>query len=188
MNLPNRITIGRLVSVPFFAAALLIYRSAGGSLYYGAALAVFTLAVISDGLDGYLARSRNQQTRLGSLLDPLADKLLLDTSLVILALGVRNLYRVPAWFVLIVVVRDLILFGLALRCYPRWARGEVRIRPNIWGKTSAVTVMILVIWILLHPSGPPPVVTGIALYLATILTVVAGALYLAEILRSAPRK
>ncbi len=188
MNLPNRITVGRLASVPFFAAALLLYGSTGEAAYYGGALVIFSLAVISDGLDGYLARSRNQQTRLGSLLDPLADKLLLDCALVILALGVRALYRVPAWFVLIVIVRDLILLGVAVRCYPRWTRGEVQIRPNIWGKTSAVMVMALVIWVLVHPAGPPPVPTGIALGLAAVLAVAVGILYLAQALRPAPER
>jgi CDP-diacylglycerol---glycerol-3-phosphate 3-phosphatidyltransferase len=186
MNLPNKITIGRLAAAPFFATALLLYRSTGEIAYYWAAVAIFILAVISDGLDGYLARSRNQQTRLGTLLDPLADKFLLDCALVILALGVRGLYRVPVWFVLVVFVRDLILLGLAIRCYPRWTRGEVRIRPSAWGKTSAVLVMAIVIWVLLHPSGPPPVPTRIALGLTAILSVIAGCLYLRDALSPRP--
>jgi len=188
MNLPNKITVSRLAAVPIFAAALLLYGSTGEAAYYWAALAVFFLAVISDGLDGYLARSRNQQTRLGTLLDPLADKILLDTGLVILALGVGSLYRIPAWFVLVVVVRDLILLGLAIRCYPRWVRGEVRIRPNAWGKTSAVLVMAIVIWVLIHPSGPPPVPTRIALFLAAILTSAAGCSYLRDVRNPAPSR
>lgn len=188
MNLPNKITVGRLAAVPFFAALLLLYGRTEDGFYYWAALALFVLAVTSDGLDGYLARSRGQQTRLGTLLDPLADKLLLDTSLVILAAGVGKLYRIPVWFPVVVIARDLILFVLSIRFYTRWTRGEVRIRPNAWGKTSAVMVMAIVIWVLLHRDGPPETVTRIALYLAGLLTAVSGALYLADVTRRAPAR
>jgi len=197
VNLPNKITVGRLAAVPFFAALLLLYDRTGDGGYYWAALVVFVLAVTSDGVDGYLARSRGQQTRLGTLLDPLADKLLLDTSLVILALlldtslvilatGVGDLYRIPVWFPVVVIARDLILLVLSVRFYARWTRGEVRIRPNAWGKTSAVMVMAIVIWILLHRAGPPETVTRIALYLAGLLTAVSGVLYLADVTRRNP--
>jgi len=186
VNLPNKITVGRLAAVPFFAALLLLYDRTGDGGYYWAALVVFVLAVTSDGVDGYLARSRGQQTRLGTLLDPLADKLLLDTSLVILATGVGDLYRIPVWFPVVVIARDLILLVLSVRFYARWTRGEVRIRPNAWGKTSAVMVMAIVIWILLHRAGPPETVTRIALYLAGLLTAVSGVLYLADVTRRNP--
>ncbi|MDP8237391.1 MAG: CDP-diacylglycerol--glycerol-3-phosphate 3-phosphatidyltransferase [Candidatus Erginobacter occultus] len=184
MNLPNQITIGRLAAVPFFAAALLLYGRTGNPVYYGAALVIFVLAVISDGLDGYLARSRNQQTRLGTFLDPLADKFLLDCALVILALGMGNLYRIPAWFAGVVIARDLVLLALAIRFHSRWDRGEVRIRPSIWGKTSAVLVMAIVIWVLIHPSGPPLMITRFALYLTAGLTVVSGVLYFLDVRRA----
>lgn len=186
MNLPNKITLGRLAAIPFFAAALIRYGRTGEAMFYVATLAIFLLAVVSDGLDGYLARSRNQQTRLGAFLDPLADKLLLDCALVILALGVGKLYRMPAWFVLVVIIRDLILLGLAVRFYPRWIRGKIRIRPSIWGKTSAVMVMATVIWVLLHPSGAAPAATGAALYLTAGLTVISGILYLVDVSRPVP--
>ncbi len=186
MNLPNKITVCRLAAVPFFAALLLLYGRTGDGFYYWAALALFVLAVTSDGLDGYLARSRGQQTRLGTLLDPLADKFLLDTSLVILAAGVGELYRIPVWFPVVVIARDLILLVLSIRFYTRWTRGEVRIRPNAWGKTSAVMVMAIVIWVFLHRDGPPEIITRIALYLAGLLTAVSGALYLADATRRDP--
>ncbi len=171
--------------MPFFAAALLLYGRTGEGVYYGAALVIFILAVISDGLDGYLARSRNQQTRLGTFLDPLADKLLLDCALVILVLGVGDLYRIPAWFAGVVIARDLVLLVLAIRFHSRWNRGEVRIRPSVWGKTSAVMVMAIVIWVLSQPSGPPEMVTRAALYLAAALTVISGIFYLADVVRTA---
>lgn len=184
MNLPNQITLGRLVAVPFFAAALLLYGRFGDPAYYGSAIVIFFLAVISDGLDGYLARSRNQQTRLGTFLDPLADKLLLDCALVILALGLRDFYRIPAWFPGLVIARDLVLLVLAIRLYPRWTRDEIRIRPNAWGKTSAVMVMAIVLWILIHPSGVPQPVTRIALYLTAGLTVISGIFYFSDAVRT----
>ena len=185
MNLPNQITIGRLALVSFFAAALLIYGRTGDLTYYWAALIIFALAVISDGVDGYLARSQGQQTRLGTFLDPLADKLLLDCALVILALGVRDLYLIPVWFVVLVIARDLIRLVLAVRLYFRWTKGEVRIRPNAWGKTSAVMVMAIVLWVLIHPSGSPQLITQISLFLAAGMTVISGAIYLTDVIRMA---
>ncbi len=172
-----------MAAIPFFAAALLIYDATETAAIYWVALGIFILAVISDGLDGYLARSRNQKTRLGSLLDPLADKLLVNTALIILARGVGELYRIPSWFVGIVILRDLLLLSLALRFYRGWTRGNIQIRPNAWGKTSAVTVMALVIWVLLHRGGSPADPTRIFIFLAAALTITSGFLYLGEVLR-----
>ncbi len=184
MNLPNRITIARLAVCPFFIGALLLYGHSGHEIYYAVALSLFTLAAVSDGLDGYLARSRNQRTQLGALLDPLADKILLDSTVIVLAVGIGNLYRIPVWFVLIILCRDFILLFLSLCLFQRWSRGEVKITPNLWGKTSAVLLMATVIWILLHPYRPQTELIRFSLY-ATALTVgVSGVTYLIGTLKA----
>ena len=133
MNLPNKITIGRLAAVPFLLAALLLYGHSGVAWYYGVALLIFGLAAVSDGLDGYLARTRDQKTRLGTLLDPLADKVLLDSTIIVLAIGIGGMYRIPVWFVLIVLCRDLILLAISLCLFKRWSQGIIQIKPNWWG-------------------------------------------------------
>ncbi len=178
MTLPNKITIGRLIAVPFLLAALLLYGRTGLAWYYGAALVIFALAAVSDGLDGYLARSRDQKTQLGTLLDPLADKVLLDSAIIILASGIGVMYQIPVWFVLIVLCRDLILLAISLCLFKRWSQGTIQITPNWWGKTSAVLLMITVVLILLHPHQPPAALIRISIYLTTLLTVISGITYL----------
>ncbi|MCH7646671.1 MAG: CDP-alcohol phosphatidyltransferase family protein, partial [Nitrospinae bacterium] len=104
MNLPNGITLLRILVIPFFVM-LLIYGMAGW------ALGVFILTAITDAIDGYIARTRKQRTPLGEVLDPLADKLLLTTAFITLA----YLRILPAWLAILVVSRDVILvFGSLL--------------------------------------------------------------------------
>ena len=94
MNLPNYITLARVVLIPFFID-FMIYG------YYGPALAVFVVACVTDALDGMIARITNQKTELGAFLDPMADKLLIISAFVTLAL----LGMLPGWLVIIVVSR-----------------------------------------------------------------------------------
>jgi cardiolipin synthase (CMP-forming) len=183
MNLPNKITIARLAATPFFAASLICYGNTGSIGYYIGALVIFTLAAVSDGVDGYLARSRNQQTRLGTILDPLADKVLFNTTIIILSIGVGNFYRIPVWLVLIVICRDLLLVTISICLYRRWSEGSIQVRPNWMGKTSAVLLMGTVIWIILHPDQPPPVITGIGIYLTALFTVLSGITYLTSTIK-----
>jgi cardiolipin synthase len=98
VNLPNTITLFRILCVPVFVDLLVYGR-------FGYALAVFLAAVVSDGLDGLIARLFNQRSRLGMYLDPLADKVLLTSAFITLSI----LRRVPIWLTTIVVSRDLIL-------------------------------------------------------------------------------
>lgn len=100
MNIPNIITILRILLVPLLAIFLLEEK-------FAPALLVFLVAGVSDGLDGLLARLLRQQTRLGAILDPLADKALLVTAFVLLAV----LQTVPAWLAVLVVSRDLLILG-----------------------------------------------------------------------------
>ena len=100
MSLPNFITLGRLLAVP-----LLIWLILDGALF--AAFAVFVLAGISDGIDGYIAKRWGQRTELGALLDPLADKTLLVA--IYVTLGIAG--YLPAWLVILVCFRDLLIVG-----------------------------------------------------------------------------
>lgn len=179
MNLPNKITFGRLAAIPFILVLLLLYDRTGLIWYYISVLVVYSLSVVSDGVDGYLARSRNLQTRLGTLLDPLADKLLLDSLIILLACGIRGMFQIPVWFVLIVLCRDGILFTVAICLYKHWSWGVMQIKPNWWGKTSAVLLMITVVLTLLQPCYQPlKTLIGISIYITALLTIVSGVTYL----------
>src|SRR5512142_1236537 len=100
LTLANRLTILRILMVPAITV-LLLYRQ------LVAGLALFVLAGITDGLDGFVARTRGQKSSLGMVLDPLADKLLLTSTLVVLTI----LKELPRWLTVIVVSRDVILIG-----------------------------------------------------------------------------
>ncbi|MEA1926718.1 MAG: CDP-alcohol phosphatidyltransferase family protein [Candidatus Auribacterota bacterium] len=179
MNLPNKITIGRLIAVPFILGLLLLYDRSGRIGYYITVLIIYSLCAVSDGVDGYLARSRNLQTQLGTLLDPLADKVLLDSLIILLACGIRGMFHIPVWFVLIVLCRDLILLTIALFLRKHWSRGVMKIKPNWWGKTSAVLLMTTVVLTLLQPCYQPlEIAIKITLYLTAVFTIIAGITYL----------
>jgi len=171
MNLPNKITVSRFAAAPLFLAFLIRYHRTGVSGYYLAALAVFTLAAISDGLDGYLARTRNQRTRLGAFLDPLADKFFLNSAIVALSLGITPFFRVPAWFAILVISRDLLIVGGALVI--RLFKGGVEIVPNWWGKSAAVLQMASVIWILLKIPFP-----DLIIFATAAITLISGITYI----------
>jgi cardiolipin synthase len=123
LNLPNLVTLSRVLAAPLAAALIL-------SGAYGWALALLVAAGTTDSIDGWLARRSGGSTRFGAYLDPIADKILLVT--VYLSLGAAGL--VPAWLVMIVIGRDLLILlvaGLALL-----ATGQRRFDPSVWGKLS----------------------------------------------------
>lgn len=149
MSLPNKISILRILLVPFFAASLLYYRPGQEGLRF-VALGIFVLAVLTDMVDGNIARAKGDKTKLGTFLDPIADKLLLITAFVFLSLIVRfpSGVRMPIWVPLIVISRDIILvLGAALI---HMVTGNLQIQPTSLGKLAAVLQMATIISVLLQ--------------------------------------
>ena len=145
MTTANKITVVRILMVPFFIVQLMYYAQKGNELHRLLAILAFALAAISDGLDGYIARHYNQRSELGAVLDPLADKLLLVSGIVLLSLNNGPLLpRIPLWLTVTILSRDaLLLIGLALL---RYLHCKVVIRPVFIGKIATVLQMICVIW------------------------------------------
>ncbi len=166
MNLPNALTLLRIFLVPVLVVVLL--TRAEGGLYLGAG--IFGLAVLTDYLDGYFARRRNQVTRLGILLDPIADKLL--TAAAFLSLVEMGL--VPAWMVMIIVGREIAVTGLR-----NVAAGRgVLIPASRLGKGKMVSQVVAIFLLLL--SRPFPILRGpalVVLWVVTGLTVISGVDY-----------
>lgn len=158
--LPNLITLLRFLLVPPVAWLIL-------TEIYGTALLLFVLAGASDALDGFLARRFAWDSRLGALLDPLADKLLLVISCVCLSL----VGLIPWWVALVVLARDVLIVAGAI-CY-RWRVGFLEIRPSRLGKLSTFLQTALVSVVLLQASLLP---ASAALLLPLILLVVLGSL------------
>lgn len=148
MTTANKITILRILLVPFFVAQLLYYASDADERYRLLALISFVTAAVLDAVDGYIARRYHQQTELGALLDPLADKLLVVSGLVILSFDHRPLLtQLPLWLVITAFSRDvIILVGMAVIHY---TCGKVTVRPHWIGKIATVFQMITITWALL---------------------------------------
>jgi len=141
----NKITVIRILMVPFFIVQLMYYAESGNEVNWLLAILLFGIEAISDGLDGYIARRYNQRSDLGAVLDPLADKLLLLSGIVLLSLNNGPvLPRIPLWLTVTILSRDVLLvIGLALL---RYLNCTVVIRPVFVGKVATVLQMICVIW------------------------------------------
>jgi cardiolipin synthase (CMP-forming) len=180
MTTANKITILRILLVPFFIVQVLYYADAtteaAREWYRLAALLTFALAALSDGLDGYIARRYNQRSELGAILDPLADKLLLVSAIVLLSRHDKpSLDRIPFWFTMTVIGRDVILLiGLIVIHY---TCGAVKVKPHWIGKIATVLQMTVVLWILLKwPSHG----LRIGIWGAGACTAISGLLYVFE--------
>ncbi|GIT05746.1 MAG: hypothetical protein CM1200mP29_11570 [Verrucomicrobiota bacterium] len=109
MTIPNYISIFRLMLVPVFVISLLDFADTGAELSWWTAVGAFLVAVVSDGVDGYIARRFKQRSELGAFLDPMADKLLLVSGLVVLSFSSEHLPQLPVWMIGMVFGRDLFL-------------------------------------------------------------------------------
>jgi CDP-diacylglycerol--glycerol-3-phosphate 3-phosphatidyltransferase len=154
LTLANRITLGRFLLIPIFILLTLYYmdgvrREEPDDLLRWGALMTFIITCVTDALDGYFARSRGERTRLGALLDPLADKSLLLSALILLTgpWG-RDCFdpHLPLWYVLLVISRDVILVAGAIVIH--FALGHADVRPRLSGKASTFFQMGLIVWIL----------------------------------------
>ncbi|HDP16329.1 MAG TPA: CDP-diacylglycerol--glycerol-3-phosphate 3-phosphatidyltransferase [Candidatus Omnitrophica bacterium] len=143
MNLANKITIFRILLVPFFIASILYYGET--RLYFRfIALAIFAIASLTDAIDGGIARSRGQVTDLGIILDPVADKLLISSAFISLSV-IKNIpqdLRIPAWVVLIVLSRDIIIILGSVLIY--FLKGNISIKPSLLGKATTFFQMLAI--------------------------------------------
>ncbi|MCI7766552.1 MAG: CDP-diacylglycerol--glycerol-3-phosphate 3-phosphatidyltransferase [Oscillospiraceae bacterium] len=177
MNLPNKLTVARVVLVPFFIFFLLTDIVPMSCLW---ALIVFALASITDALDGHIARSRNLVTNFGKFLDPLADKVLVISALVcFVEMGLAG--AVP---VIIIIAREFMVSGLRLV-----TAGEgVVVAAGIWGKLKTAFTMAAIVIILLFavlfgtdPAGYAPwavITEQVLIWISTVLTIISGLIYL----------
>ena len=148
MTTANKVTIFRILLIPFFVFEVLDYGKTGHELHLGLAILCFALAAICDGVDGYIARRYNQRSELGAVLDPLADKLLLVSAVVVLSFDHKpNLSSVPLWLTVTIIGRDILL--LTGMIVIQLMVGKVKVRPRVLGKIATVLQMVLVLWVLL---------------------------------------
>jgi len=148
LTLANKITIFRILLIPFFIASLLYYGETTTYLRF-VAFAIFAVACLSDAIDGGIARSRDQISELGTVLDPVADKLLISSAFISLSIikSVPLEVRIPAGVVLAVITRDIIIvLGILIM---QFLKGSVTIKPSVLGKITTFFQMTAILAILL---------------------------------------
>ena len=163
LNLPNVLTMLRILAVPVIVVALLGETPNGDALAAG----VFALAALTDGLDGYFARSRDAVTTFGKLMDPLADKLLIVAALVSLV----SLDRLAAWVAMVIIARELAVTGLRAAAVER----GVVIAASPLGKVKTFLQVAAVIALI--AADPSPVWVDVLVYVAVAMTVISGVDY-----------
>ena len=165
LNLPNALTLARIFSIPFFLALLSKQR-------YTAALYLFGIAALTDGLDGAVARWFDMRTEIGAYLDPFADKLLLISAFVVLT--IEN--SIPAWLLGVVLIRDVVIvFGYFM--FAIFTGERPPMRPTYFGKSGTVLQLFCVIGALARAGLKWPLCWNGLLYLTFGVTALAGVHY-----------
>lgn len=162
MNLPNKLTVFRVILIPFFVACLLLPQIPYNNIW---ACVIFCVASFTDFLDGYIARRDNLVTNFGKFMDPLADKLLVGAAMICLV----ETGQLPAWAVVIIISREFIISGFRLIA----SDNGVVIAASYWGKFKTVSQMAMVIVLILNIQTPIFIAIGsLLMWAAVILTVV----------------
>ncbi len=163
MNLPNKLTMLRVLLIPLFVIFLLVPYFAGNGKYI--AVIIFIIASLTDLLDGKIARRYNMVTNFGKFMDPLADKLLVCSALICLV----ETKQLAAWIVIIIIAREFIISGFRLIA----AEQKIVIAASYWGKFKTTFQMLMIIVLILDIDQPFFRMLGVALtYIALALTVI----------------
>jgi cardiolipin synthase len=174
LTLATKVTIGRILLVPFFISTVM-YLSPERPYLRWVALGLFLTAVISDVIDGYIARVYHQKSRAGAILDPLADKALLISAFICLYIRRGNFEEIvfPLWFIVAIISRDIILIIGAMII--QLMTGKLEIEANRSGKTTAFLQVVCILGMLLQWSF-----TRIFWYAAIISTIMSGVIYIKD--------
>ena len=163
MNLPNKLTIFRVILIPFFL--IFLYTDFWGNANSYIAIAIFIIASLTDLLDGKIARKYNLVTNFGKFMDPLADKLLVCSAMIALV----DLGKLQGWIVIIIIAREFIISGFRLIA----SDNGVVIAASYWGKFKTTFQMIMIILLTLDLQLPyMSVINNIIVYIALALTII----------------
>lgn len=170
MNLPNKLTVLRVIMVPFFVFFML--TDTGGAANKWISLAIFSVASFTDLLDGKIARARNLVTNFGKFMDPLADKLLVCSAMICLI----PLGKLEAWFVIVIIAREFIISGFRLVA----SDNGIVIAASYWGKFKTVSQMAMIIILIAELGGIFDMAGTVLIWISLILTVVSLVDYVAK--------
>jgi len=169
MTFANWLTVGRILLVPFFIISLVYYRP-GFEVYRIVAFWIFAFAAVTDAVDGFIARRWNQVSKLGTLIDPVADKCLVVSGFLAIALSPAFTLKPPVWIVIVILSREvIILFALFIVTL---IGSKISFEPNFLGKVTTVSQMLtLASLLLVLPTSP------FLWYISAILTIISGIFY-----------
>lgn len=168
MNTPNKLTVLRMIMVPFFV--LFMLTGWGGEASKWISLVIFVVASATDWLDGYLARKYNLVTNFGKFMDPLADKLLVCSAMICLI----ETGKLAAWIVIVIIAREFIISGFRLIA----VENGVVIAANYWGKFKTVSQMVMIILLIIDLGGIFAVLETIFVWLSVALTLISLVTYI----------
>ncbi len=180
MTLPNQITIARILLIPVFVVLAIYYGKSAASGHPDehlrlATIAVFLTAALSDGIDGWLARRFHLKSRLGAILDPIADKGLMLTAIITLSVT-KWPYELPVWYPVLVIARDIIIVtGCGVL---RLLNDHLEVKPSLLGKASTFLQMLTVAVVMIQWRHCEPVV-----WISGAVTLMSGFGYIAEGIR-----
>lgn len=162
MNVPNRLTVLRIIMVPFFVFFML--TEVGGSANKWIALVLFCVASLTDLLDGKIARKYNLVTNFGKFMDPLADKLLVCSAMICLV----EMEKLAAWIVIVIISREFIISGFRLVA----SDNGIVIAASYWGKFKTVFQMAMIIVLIMDMGGVLDMIGTILVWIALVLTII----------------
>lgn len=169
MNLPNKLTIFRVCTIPLLVLFMELDIFGDADKYI--AVGLFIVASITDALDGHIARKYNLVTNFGKFMDPLADKLLVCSALICLT----NV--IPSWIVVVIISRELIISGFRIIA----ADNGIVIAANYWGKIKTVCQMIMIIWLIVDlPFAIYEIIGQVLIYASLLLTVISLVEYMIQ--------
>ena len=176
MTFPNQITIGRILLIPVFVVLAIYYGRSAATGHPDetlrlATIGVFLTAALSDGIDGWIARRFHLKSRLGAILDPIADKGLMLTAIITLSVT-KWPYELPVWYPVLVIARDVIIVtGCGVL---RLLNDHLEVRPSLLGKISTFLQMLTVAVVMLQWGH-----AGVIVWISGVVTLVSGIGYLA---------
>lgn len=170
MNLPNKLTVLRVLMIPFFVVFML--TDLGGASGKWIALAIFIIASLTDLLDGKIARKYNLVTNFGKFMDPLADKLLVSSAMICL---VEN-GKLAAWIVIIIISREFIISGFRLVA----SDNGIVIAASYWGKFKTTFQMLMIVVLIMDLGGVCDMIGTVLIWAALALTIISLVDYIAK--------
>ena len=170
MNLPNKLTVLRVLMIPFFVLFMLMDITGAADKWI--AVALFVVASFTDFLDGYIARKYNLVSNFGKFMDPLADKLLVSAAMICLV----EMGRLPAWIVIVIISREFIISGFRLIA----SDNGVVIAASYWGKFKTVFQMAMIIVLICNLGGVFGIIETVLIWISLILTIVSLADYIVK--------